>query len=461
MRRLVVPVLVLLAAACSKNPPAGNSVSPEPTGVPIAAASAATQSGSPATAAAAGSTAPAAPPKVTAPPADANVILISIDSMRADMPWAGYGRAMAPRLTDLEKKSVSYTRAYSVSSYTSMSLGGLLGDKLPSELSRDGWFFGTYSQDQTFFPELLQKSHVHTMGVQAHFYFELTHGAAGFEQGFDDWQVVPGIGHDNLTDHDITSEKSEALAEKLLGDQANASRRFFFWAHFMDPHDIYNRHDGIDWGKEPRDRYDGEIQYTDGYVGKLLDFIAAQPWAGKTAIIVTADHGEAFGEHGRTRHGFEIWEPLVRVPLMFYFPGADPRHIDEPRSGLDVAQTIMGLLGVAPDPSMEGESLVAEAYGATPDQHDVYVDLPMTSNNAKRRALVRGHNKLLCFDNDQICRLFDLDADPTEDHPISSGDEWKTLHDAYMAHVAQMKELAPTRCGVDCLNGAYERRGQH
>jgi membrane-anchored protein YejM (alkaline phosphatase superfamily) len=373
------------------------------------------------------------------------------------MPWSGYPRPIAPRLAELEKKSVSYTRAYSVSSYTSMSLGGLLGDKLPSELSRDGWFFGTYSPDQTFFPELVQRAHVRTMAVQAHFYFQLQ-GHAGFEQGFDDWQVVDGIGHDNLTDHDITSEKSEALAEKLLANPAKTGGRFFFWAHFMDPHDIYRSHDGIDYGKEPRDRYDGEVQYTDQYVGKLLDFIAQQSWADKTAIIVTADHGEAFGEHGRTRHGFELWEPLVRVPLMFYFPGAEPKHIDQPRSGLDVAQTIMALLGVAPDPSMEGVPLLNEAYGAAPDSHDVYVDLPMTSNNPKRRALIRGDKKLLCFDTDQICRLFDLSTDPTEDKPITSGDEWQTLHEAYMAHVKQMKELAPTACGADCLNGAYERR---
>ena len=144
---------------------------------------------------------------------------------------------------------------------------------------------------------------------------------------------------------------------------------------------------------------------------------------------------------------------------MLYLPGADPKHIDHPRSGLDVAQTIMALLGVTPDPSMEGEPLVAEAYGAAePDAHDVYVDLPMTSNNPKRRALIRGTEKLLCFDTDQICKMFDLAADPTEDKPITSGDEWKVLHDAYMAHVKQMKELAPTQCGADCLNAAYRTK---
>src|SRR3984957_1973142 len=70
---------------------------------------------------------PPAPPR---PPSDVNVVLLTIDSLRADMPWSGYPRPIAPRLTELAARSVSYTRAYAVSSYTSMSLGGLLGGKL-------------------------------------------------------------------------------------------------------------------------------------------------------------------------------------------------------------------------------------------------------------------------------------------------------------------------------------------
>jgi hypothetical protein len=62
-------------------------------------------------------------------PADLDVLLITIDSMRADMPWQGYPRPIAPRLTEIEKRAVSYTHAYSLSSYTAMSIGGLLGGR--------------------------------------------------------------------------------------------------------------------------------------------------------------------------------------------------------------------------------------------------------------------------------------------------------------------------------------------
>src|SRR6185503_8802945 len=104
-------------------------------------------------------------------PKDLDVILISVDSLRADMPWAGYPRPIAPRLTELAKQAVDFTHAYAVSSYTSMSLGGLLAGKLPSELKRDGYFFGTYGKEVLFFPELLQRAGVYTMGGHAHGYF--------------------------------------------------------------------------------------------------------------------------------------------------------------------------------------------------------------------------------------------------------------------------------------------------
>jgi arylsulfatase A-like enzyme len=393
--------------------------------------------------------APAAPP---APPKDCNVILLSIDSLRADMPWNDYPRPIAPRLTELERSAVSFSRTYSVSSYTSMSLGGLLGGRIPSELHRSGYFFGTYKGD-LFFPKLLQREGVHTMGAMAHMYFK----GAGFDQGFDEWKIVPGISFDPNTDREITSPKSEAMAEQMLGDPANDTRRFFFWAHFMDPHDVYMRHEGIDWGKSSRDRYDGEVTFTDQYIGKLLDFIAGRPWAARTVIIVTSDHGEEFGEHGMTRHGFEIWETLVRVPLFVAAPGAKPHRIDVPRSDIDLGPTILDFFHVAPDARFEGKSLVGEIYGSPAEARDVVVDLPMTSDNGKRRALVHGAEKLICFDDDGYCKLYDVEKDPLERSPIR-GDDLRDMRARYRALAKTIKEVPPYACTGDCLNGGYRKK---
>ncbi len=392
------------------------------------------------------------PAAVRRPPEDCNVVLISIDSLRADMPWTGYPRPIAPRLTQLEASAVSYTQAYAVSSYTSTSLGGLLAGRLPSELNRSGYFFGMY-KNNVFFPQTLRRAGIRTMGVMAHTYF----GNAGFDAGFDVWKLVPGLTWDPNTDRDITSPQSERIAEEVLGDAANDSGRFFFWVHFMDPHDQYMRHPGIDWGKRTRDYYDGEVTFTDEYVGRLVDFIHGRPWAARTVIIVTSDHGEEFGEH-MMRHAFEVWQALVHVPLFVVAPGAAPRRIHAARSAIDIAPTIVDLFGVDSDAPMSGKSLVNEIYGGPTEERDVIVDLPMTSDSGRRRALIHGTDKLICFDDDTFCRLFDLAKDPLEKSPIMNGSAYKAMRARYDAAAKSIQEVTPYACTAECLNSGYRKQ---
>jgi len=388
--------------------------------------------------------------KIAAPPANMNVILLTLDSWRADMPWNGYDRPIAPNLSALAAKGVNYTHAYSLSSYTSMSLGGLLGGKYPGEMKRDGYFFGHY-RGNVLFPERLQAAGVKTFAVHAHLYF----GSAGFERGFDVWKLVPGLKWNAQTDENVTSPRSEKLAEKLLSDPALTGGRFFAWFHFLDPHDEYKRHSEVpSYGRRLRDLYDGEVTYTDRYIGKLLEFIAQKPWAANTAIIISGDHGEAFGEHGCWRHGFEIWQPLVRVPWIFVLPGVRARTIDLNRSHIDMAPTILELMGVPRD-GLEGISLVPELYETAPPQpRDVIVDLPRTSNNDRRRAIIHDHYKLIAFGDDTRYQLFDLDADPEEERPLNKVDR-ATLTDLvglYKAKQQGLRDIGPYACRT--LEGA-------
>jgi choline-sulfatase len=395
------------------------------------------------------------------------VIVISIDSLRADMPWAGYPREIAPRLTELEKRAVSYTRAYSISSYTSMSLGGFLGGKLPSGMKRSGFFFGKYSPENTLFPEVLHASKVKTLSAHAHGYFK----DAGFEQGFDAYEIVPNIIFKNETDPNVTSPQHEAIAERLLSDPALDSTKFFAWFHFLDPHDMYVGHekDGIPaYGPKIRDKYDAEVTFTDRYVGKLLDFVATKSWASRTVIVITADHGEAFGEHGMHSHGFELWENLVRVPMFLVVPGVAPKHIDVPRSTLDLAPTILELMGVSPTTpaegggtlELEGQSLVGEITGKEqPIERDVILDLPMTSDNDKRRGLIRGTQKIVAYGKEEALKLYDLSADPDENKPIMRGEAFDEMARRYRERSKSIREVAPYACGPNCLNRAYAKGG--
>ncbi|MBX3217207.1 MAG: sulfatase [Labilithrix sp.] len=451
--------LVAAATSCDRSPDRSASV----TASPHATAPSPGESRAPrAPDAADGAPAPREAP-VAEVRADYNVLVLSIDSLRADMPWSGYPREIAPRLTALEKRAVSYTRAYAISSYTSMSLGGFLGGRLPSGMKRSGFFFGKYAPDNVLFPEVLQASGVRTISAHAHGYFK----GAGFEQGFDAYELVPNIVFKNDTDPNVTSPDHVALAMKLLSDPALDDKRFFAWFHFLDPHDVYVSHekDGIPpYGPKLRDKYDAEVTFTDRHLGTLLDFVGGKPWGERTVIVVTADHGEAFGEHGQFAHGFELWENLVRVPMFFVVPGVSPKRIDTPRSAIDLAPTILELMGVDPKTpakdggvlALEGKSLVAEMAGKeAPAERDVVLDLPMTSDSDKRRALVRGTWKIVGYGKEETLRLYDLAADPEEKIAITRGDKFDEMSRAYRTLSKNVKEVPPYACGPTCLNRAY------
>jgi choline-sulfatase len=400
---------------------------------------------------------PVAPVALTRPPGKLNVVLITIDSLRADMPWAGYGRDIAPNLAAFEKRAVDYTHAYSVSSYTAMSLPGLLAGRYPAELERSGYFFSSYPESVVMFPELLHRAGVRTMGAHAHFYFDKEHG--GLHHGFDVWEIVKGITANNKTDENITSPKHVELAEKMLSDKANTEKTFFAWFHFMDPHDEYMPHAGIGpFGKSARDKYDAEVAFTDQHVGKLLEYISTQPWADRTAIIVSSDHGEAFGEHKMHRHGFELYEMLLRVPLLVQAPGITPRRIDTPRSAIDLAPTILDLTETPPDPSMQGVSLVPELYGKPPEPRDVIADLPRTSDNDRRRAFIHGHYKLIAWGDDYSWEFFDIAADPGEEHDIKRAEPaaFAEMKQRYKDAVKRVKDICPKH--TDKLKGKSKGR---
>jgi arylsulfatase A-like enzyme len=359
------------------------------------------------------------------------------------MPWAGYARPIAPVLTAFAETAVVYDRFYSISSYTAMSIGGLLAGRYPSELDRSGHYFAHWG-DVLFFPEMLRRAGVRTASAQSHFYFDQR---SGFRPAFDVYEVVPGIEEDHQTVHGITSPAQLELGLKMLSDPATVKGRFFAWLHFLDPHDKYEAHAGIGpYGHTTRDLYDGEVTFTDQHVGKLLDFVAAQPWGARTVVIVSADHGEAFGEHQCFRHGFELWDVLTHVPFMIRAPGLAPRRIDTPRSAVDMAPTILDLFGLPKDPAMEGESLVPEMRGAAAPARDVVLDLPRTTNSDRRRALIRGDFKLVAIGDDDAFQLYDLRNDPGEEHDVqwtarAKLDEMKA---AYRALSAKMPAVCPS-----------------
>lgn len=385
---------------------------------------------------------------------DLNVVLITIDTLRSELGYAGYARPVSPNLDKLAKESTVYERAYSLASYTGKSVGPMLIGKYGSETDRNWGHFNKFGPRDLFVAERLQKAGVHTMSVQAHRYFD-TWG--GLERGFEVLDMAAAPPKDAPWDVDTKATSGELTdaALAVLAKPENTDKRFFLWVHYLDPHADYLKHEEFDFGGGARGAYDGEIAFTDKHVGRLLDAIAGAPWGERTAIIVTSDHGEAFGENGMHRHGFEVWESLVHVPLVVHVPGAKPKRIAARRSAIDVVPTIIDLMG-APRPTrptppgsddfVSGSSLVPELLGDVPAaDEDILVDMPAGPYNDARRAFIHGDLKLI-VSNDAKYALYDLAADPGERTDLSKRDPdaLKTMKDRYAAKKASLREIQVT-----------------
>ena len=310
---------------------------------------------------------------------------------------------------------MAYERGYAISSYTSKSVGGMISGFYPSSLVRTSPFFTSYKDDNEFLAERLQKKGIRTLGAHAHMYFK---SVAGFHQGFDVWEMVPGIQWDYNKDPYITSPDNTKLINEIHAKPENTSKQFFAYYHYMDPHDVYNRHEGapaFGTGKVSRDRYDEEIWFTDKHIQQMLDFVNKQPWGQRTAIIVTADHGEAFGERNHWKHAFELYEILIRVPLFVYIPGVKPRTIARWRGHIDIAPTVLDLMGLPIPQDLPGTSWLPELLGDDVPQRPIIADLPADTYNVRKRSLIDEEGyKLTAMGQDRQYEMFNVREDPKE-----------------------------------------------
>jgi choline-sulfatase len=360
----------------------------------------------------------------SAVPTGLNLVLVTIDTLRVDVGFMGYPLKTTPNLDALAARSTIFDRAYSMASYTGKSVGPTMIGKFPSECLRDGAHFDTYFPDNTLLAERLRAAGFHTMGAASHWYFKPKYGLS---QGMDEWDLS-ALPSDSAGDADsfVTSEQVSDAAIRMLTDNAATGGRFFLWAHYFDPHANYISHPGApdfrpgakNWAKP---LYDGEVWFTDHHLGRLIDFISSQPWGAKTAIVVTADHGEAFDEHGMNWHGVDLWDVLTHVPLVVYVPGAKPHHVRVRRSLVDLVPTILDLMGVPQPPKGElsGESnanaIVAPDEVAV-DERDVLMDMPAGPEVSQHRALIHGPTPgtKIMAEGGPVFFVFDLANDPGE-----------------------------------------------
>ncbi len=354
-------------------------------------------------------------------PDDLRLLLLTVDTLRYDIGFAGYGRNITPNIDKLAAQSTYFTQAYALASYTGKSVGPMLIGKYPSETHREWLHFNQFTHPEDILvAERLQKAGVRTVSVQGYWYF--FQERFGINRGFD---VIDGSAAPKQVqvEGDRTST-SQAVADAVLAQLAapeNAEGPLFLWAHFTDPHADYVPHEGFDFGRGARDLYDGEVAFVDHQIGRILDAVRSGSAKDRTAIMVTSDHGEAFGEHGMWRHGFELWEPLVRVPWLIHVPGVAAQKIDRRRSLIDLVPTILDLFRLnAPEKGLSGESLLPDVLsppGHTPQSKIVFIDMPAGPYNTERQAFIENDYKVIAAAGRPL-GVYHLTEDPGEERNL-------------------------------------------
>jgi len=332
-------------------------------------------------------------------PKGPNVILVMVDTLRADYcdPYGAEG--ITPNLAAFAKESVTFSRAYAQASWTRPSVATALSGRYPSSHQ------AVYKMDQLpdaveTVSEVLGGEGYETAAMVTNY---VTSPYFGFGQGFDSYHYLEPsyfLWAGDATSKLILYESVKMLWSRFVAKgskpgahyqdgrvltdramewfeawnkRAGEGDRFFFYLQYMDPHDPYFAHpdDGNaiarkataepprDWKGRMEELYEGEVRFFDEHFGRLLVFLKRQRWWNDTLVVFFSDHGEEFLEHDGFWHGDTLFDEQIHVPLIVRLPGGEAagQTIDSLVGLVDMAPTISRLAGAGVPKCFEGQDL--------------------------------------------------------------------------------------------------------
>jgi arylsulfatase A-like enzyme len=362
-----------------------------------------------------------------------NLLVITVDTLRADR----FNPKVMPRVSAFAKDAVSFTHAYAQAPNTPRSFPSFLISRFPSEIKwhrMEAQFSPTLDvpANTTLFQAIHALGFFNT-GVFSHFYLA---PRIGCNRGFDEWDNEGALSV-RESNTDVSSPRiTEKVLAKLKELKATGRPRWALWTHLPDAHSRYMDHaeypshaSGIDGLQE---KYDGEVSFVDQHVGMILDQLKASGLDENTAVVIFADHGEAFGEHkfGGERiffHGQTLYDEILHVPLLFRVPGIKPRTVDAPVMLLDLGPTVVDLVKAKRPESFHGRSLLPALLGETIAEEPVYAELlPAPDWKHRGRAIMIGGWKLIQKLSENTVELYDLKKDPGEQQNLAPSDPART-----------------------------------
>ena len=347
-------------------------------------------------------------------PPDLNVLLLTVDTLRADhLEPYGYGRPTSPGLDAFAETARVFDRAQATSSWTLPGLASLFTGHYTS--THGCWRFDSRLDDSFHtLAEILRDAGYDTAAVASHVFLGTDYGLhQGFVHYDEDLVHSVAASHRAISSPAVTEKGLRFLEHKAA---MAAEGPWFLWLHYFDPHDVYQAHEGYaeTFGAERDvDLYDGEIAFTDAHLARVLEAVDRLGLADDTLVVFTADHGEEFGDHGGEKHGHTLYRELVRVPLLIRAPGFPPGRSDSLVSGVDLLPTVLELAGLRPPLPVVGRSLVPELRGEDPGEGAVLAELRLQPEQ-QLEGVLQGDWKLIVDRRGDERSLYDLGADPGE-----------------------------------------------
>lgn len=371
-----------------------------------------------------GGCAPKAEPPQQAPakPKDVNIVFILLDAVRADhlTPYGYSRRDTTPFLAKIAAQGVVFERVYAPSTWTPSSMASIFTSL---HVNQHGVLAGYRATKRALergeaielnripgttetMPEVLKQLGYRTLGVADNLNIC---EKMGFTRGFDRFSPH------NKEGSDVVNAQLREWRSDL-----RAGGKYFLYVHYMDAHQPYQpREPWFDKQVKPRlasvEAYDSNLSLMDERVKELWELLELDK--GEALVVITSDHGEEFAEHGGSGHGNQLYDELLRVPLIVYQPKRlTPRRVADPVSTLDLLPSFREAAGGKPSRFDQGVSLY-KTLADPPKQPRTFFSMrwdEVGKERPSRKGVMRGKWRYILTLPDRAEELYDTDADPAE-----------------------------------------------
>jgi len=353
----------------------------------------------------------------------ANLVLVVVDTLRAD--WTspyGYSSDTAPELARWAARGILFEQIRAQSSWTKMSVASLMTSLWPHS-------HGIRTAKQGLAPgaltlaEVLQAAGYRTYAVQTNGWL---HQSFGFHQGFEHYVFPTGRGARGVPAASLWAYADRVLDEAgRLIDAHPEGTPFFLYLHFMDVHEYGSPNEFKRFGSGDEGHYLAAIRWVDDALERLRVRLDDAEMLDETLVVLASDHGETFGENGVVGHARNVLTSVLHVPLVFRLPfEVEPIRVSAQARNLDLAPTLLELLGIGVPASFEGRSLVPlileQARGIEGKDRVTFaaLGLPLFRDASVQASVSDGewtYARNVELDPDESAFLFDRRVDPRED----------------------------------------------